>query len=93
MFESVFDQVSILGIPLIIITLGIVEASKRLGVSGKWLLIESIAVGSVFYSAHYLSGVYPAVSFYLNLVVYGLGGGLATSGIFDFVNKRLPAKE
>ena len=90
MFENPYIGVLIGTVPVIVIVLGIVEFSKRLGLSGKWLLIEAMLLGVVFFGTHRLSSMYPSIAVWVELVVYGLGGGLAATGIFDIVNKRVP---
>lgn len=90
MFEEIFKNVMVGAVPLIVITLGLVEFSKRLGLKGKALLIEAMAIGVVFYGAQMASEMWPVIEPWLNLVVFGLGGGLATTGIYDVINKRLP---
>ena len=80
-------DVLIAGLPLIVITLGIVEASKQFGISGKGLLAESLIVGTLYYAAYYLGTLYAWLHPWLELVTFGLGGGLATSGIYDLIQE------
>jgi hypothetical protein len=93
MFENIFQGVMIGGVALIVMIVGLVEFSKRLGVSGKWLLVEAMVLGMVFYGANKAAEMYPAIQQWLELAVYTFGGGLAATGIFDVVNKRLPEIE
>lgn len=90
MFQEIFKEVMVGAVPLIVITLGLVEFSKRLGVKGKSLMVLAMVVGALFYGTQMASEMFPAIAPWLNLVVFGLGGGLATTGIYDLVNKRLP---
>lgn len=90
MFENLFQGVMVGGVALIVVIVGLVEFSKRLGVGGKWLLVEAMVLGALFYGADKAATMWPVVQPWLELVVYTIGGGLAATGIFDVVNKRLP---
>jgi hypothetical protein len=92
MFEAIFDKVLIAGVPLIVMVLGLVEFSKQLGVKGKGLMVLAMVVGTLFYGTHKAAEMYPVIAPWLELVVYGLGGGVAATGIYDLINKRLPEK-
>ena len=93
MFDNVFQGVMVGGVALIVMIVGLVEFTKRLGVTGKWLLVEAMVFGAVFYGANKATDMYPAIQPWLELVVYTIGGGLAATGIYDVVNKRLPEIE
>lgn len=84
---DVFGNVMVGVVPLILLTLGLVEFSKQLGVKKKWLLVEAMLVGMLFYGAQMYSDMNPVIKPWLELIVFGLGGGLATSGIYDLVKK------
>ncbi len=79
------------GVPLIFVIIGLVEWIKKLGVSGKWLLVCSMAVGLVFGSAYMVSQQRPPESadwwtlfvYILPIVVYGLAMGIIASGLYD----------
>ncbi|WP_236839248.1 hypothetical protein [Bellilinea caldifistulae] len=78
------------GIPLVLVVLGLVEWSKRLGVSGKALQILSMLVGVVLgvlyqFSQQPLEGF----SVWFGAVVYGLALGLVASGIYDAVRSAV----
>jgi hypothetical protein len=90
MFENVFQSVAVGGVALIVTIVGLVEFTKRLGVKGKWLLVLAMFFGASFYGAYKAAEMYPVIAPWLELVVYTLGGGLAATGIYDLVNKRLP---
>lgn len=87
------------GVPLIIYTFGLVEFLKKIKkadgqpwIQGNALTIASAIVGLVFFGTFKLSGMYPVIQPWLELVVFGLGGALATSGIYDFVKARTTVK-
>jgi len=70
---------------------GLVEFFKRLGVAGNGAMILSMALGVIFGVLFQLAEMYPAISPWFRVGVYGLIVGLATCGLFD-VSKRLGAK-
>lgn len=88
--DEIFNSVMVGAVPLILITLGLVEFSKSLGVEGKWLTIEAMAIGVLFYGAQMASQMYPVIAPWVELIVFGLGGGLATAGLYDFSKKFRP---
>lgn len=80
--EMISEMVN--GIPLVLVVLGLVEWSKRLGVSGKPLLVLSMLVGvalGVLY--HYSQQPMEGFSAWFGAAVYGLALGLVASGIYD----------
>jgi len=81
---EIISESMINGIPLVLVVLGLVEWSKRLGVSGQQLQILSMLVGVVLgvlyqFSQQPLEGF----SAWFGAVVYGLALGLVASGIYD----------
>ncbi len=79
-----FSNALVAGIPLVFVVIGLVEWSKRLGVSGKRLLVLSMLVGVALgvlyqYSQQPLEGF----SAWFSAAVYGLALGLVASGIYD----------
>lgn len=79
-----FSNALVAGIPLVFVVIGLVEWSKRLGVSGKPLLVLSmlagVALGVLYqYSQQSLEGF----SAWFSAAVYGLALGLVASGIYD----------
>lgn len=90
LFAEIFSNVQVGIVPLILITLGLVEFSKRLGLEGKALLVEAMVIGVVFYGAQMLAEMYPVIAPWVQLIVFGLGGGLATTGLYDFSKKFKP---
>ena len=87
-----FKTFEIGGVSVIILVLGIVEASKRWGLKGTWLQVFSFGLGFVLVglSATIGAGLIPEVAVpWITIVVYGLGGALAANGLYDFAKKAL----
>ena len=82
-----FNQVSILGLPLIFVVIGLVEYIKKLGVDGKSLLAASMVIGLVLGIGYQISVNDLPVNFggWFSITVYGLGLGIVASGIYDAV--------
>ncbi len=70
---------------------GLVEFFKRLGIAGNGAMLLSMALGVLFGVLFQLAEIYPGMSIWFRMGVYGLIMGLATCGLFD-VSKRLGAK-
>lgn len=83
---SAFFSVSVAGVPLVFVVLGLVELTKRFGAAGKVLMGISMAIGLVLGVGYQLS-VLPELpgSFagWFAIVIYGLMLGLVASGVFD----------
>jgi hypothetical protein len=79
-------------IPIMIVIFGLVEFSKSLGASGKFLTVESLLIGLLFgLGFHiYSTGVPASFSTWFEAVIFGLALGLVASGFYDFVNTRWP---
>ena len=86
-----FDEVSIGGVTLFLLILGLVEAAKKFGVSGNGSMVLSLVLGAGFFGLFKANevGLIPAAAMlWVEIVVYGLGGGLAVTGLYD-LGKRL----
>ncbi len=91
-----YQDAAIGGVSLFLLVLGLVEAAKQFGVTGKGSMLLSILLGGALFGMFKASegALIPAdVLPWLEVIVYGLGGGLAVSGLYDFVNKRLPRRQ
>ncbi len=85
---SQFFDVSVQGIPLLLVVLGLVEFVKQLGVSGKWLLGSSMAIGAVLGVGYQVSvATAMPVNFggWFAVLLYGLGLGLFASKVYDAI--------
>ena len=82
-----FIYSSLAGVGLVPVVMALVEWTKRLGVTGKWLYVASMGIGLVLGGLHqyaYLSGPDPlTIQQGLGILVYGLTLGLAASGLYD----------
>lgn len=73
------------GVPILLVVLGLVEWSKRLGLRGNWLLVEAMVLGFVFGFGFQLSQAIPATFVgWFGAVLYGLLCGLVASGLNDW---------
>lgn len=84
-------QLVVNGVPAILLVFGLVEFSKKLGLTGVWLTVESAVLGmvtSVLYQIT-LNGVPIDFAGWAGVVVVGLAYGLTASGVYDFLNSRL----
>ncbi len=81
---EIISESMVNGIPLVLIVLGLVEWSKRLGVKGKQLQILSMLVG-ITLGVLYQYSVLPLATFtdWFGAAIYGLALGLVASGIYD----------
>jgi hypothetical protein len=88
-----FPALVIGGVPLMVVIFGLVEFSKKLGLSGKGLTIFSMLLGIVFGITYQFSmrGFPSDIAGWFAVLVYGLALGLVTSGFYDFANNRLPS--
>jgi hypothetical protein len=82
---------SIAGVSIALLIVGIVEAAKEFGVTGKWSRALALALGVLFVGlAQAISGgLIPAGALpWVELIVTALAGGLAAMGYYD-LGKRL----
>lgn len=89
-----FETATIGGVTLFLLILGLVEAAKQFGITGKGSLVLSIVLGAFFLGLFKAleAQLVPAVAIpWIEVVVYGLGGGLAVSGLYDLA-KRLSTR-
>lgn len=94
MLQSPIVEPIIDGIPIIVLIFGLVEFSKKFGLSGNGCLALSMALGIVLGMLFQLSlGMPTSFAGWLLVVVYGLTLGLTCSGFYDWSNKRMPARE
>ena len=86
------DDLLLFGVPLMPLIFGIVEFIKARGVSGSVLTYISAGLGITGGVLYQLSTAGLPVDFYgwLYTVTFGLVVGLATSGVYKFLNARAP---
>ncbi|HAD06455.1 MAG TPA: hypothetical protein DCE76_04780 [Anaerolineaceae bacterium] len=87
---EIISESMVNGIPLVLVVLGLVEWSKRLGVSGQHLQILSMLIGVVL-GILYQYSVFPLTTFgeWFGAVIYGLALGLIASGVYDAVRSAV----
>ena len=76
---------------LILVIVGLVELTRRLGASGRLLIVLSLVIGVVLDVLYSLAQT-PPVTYadWFSIGVHGLVSGLAACGIVDFVTNRFP---
>lgn len=86
-----FSDAVINGIPLVLLIAGLVAFAKTMGLQGKALTILSAGLGLTFGAALQISqnGVPADFEAWLGLIVYGLGLGVVTSGMYDLVRRDI----
>ena len=80
------------GIPLVAVVFGLVEFVKSFGVRGHWLTITSVLLGLAFGVSYQIANAGLPVSFagWFAVAVFGIMLGLVASGLYDFVDTRMP---
>jgi len=80
------------GIPIAAVVLGLVEFSKKIGVSGKALTLLSMLLGVAFGVSYEVAqnGVAAGFAGWFAYVVFGLAMGLVASGIYNLIDIRAP---
>ncbi len=78
------------GVLILPVIFGLVEFSKSLGLSGKWLTVFSMLLGIAFgFRLQDRRSGYPAgFAGWFLVTVFGLALGLIASGFYDFIDKR-----
>ena len=86
-----FFSVSIAGVPLIFVVIGLVQWLKSMGLAGNPLRIVSMGVGLVLGGGYQLSqlGMQTTFSGWFAVAVYGLALGIVASGNYDAIKNIL----
>ena len=81
---EIFASITVAGIPLVLIVLGLVEWAKGFNVQGNALRGVSLVIGLLLGVGYQLSVAVP-VDFagWFSAVIFGLGLGLVASGLYD----------
>lgn len=75
------------GILVIPLVLGIVEFAKNLGLQGRACQVLAVVLGAFFIglSQAIQMGLIPEIALpWISVVVFGIGGGMATVGLYDY---------
>lgn len=91
-----FDNVLLAGVSVFALVLGIVEAAKRFGVTGNGSFALALALGTALFGlskAIELGLIPPDALPWIEVAVFGLGGSLAITGLYDLMNQRFPKQE
>ena len=83
-------DIFIAGFSLVTVILSLVELLKKLGLSGNGLILLSAAVGVVLGVGYKLSLMFPLVSPWFEVGIFGIVMGLVASGFYAFVDARWP---
>ena len=80
------------GLPLSAVVFGLVEFIKSFGLKGHWLTIVSMLLGLAFGVSYQIANAGLPVGFtgWFAVAVFGLMLGLVASGLYDFVDTRMP---
>jgi len=88
-----FTQIVVNGIPLILILAGLVAFAKTMGLAGKALTALSLVLGVVIGVLYQLSVAVPTdFAGWFGAGVIGLGLGLVTAGLYDFVKRDVAGR-
>lgn len=84
-----FFSVSVAGIPLILVVMGLVTFYGMVGAVGKVQLILSLVTGIVLGFCYMLSNVGVPTTFegWFAAIIYGLALGLLASGVYETILK------
>ena len=83
-----FSSVVVNGIPLLVVIAGLVQFADHFGIKGKAQLVLSLSLGIIFGIAFQLqSGLPGDFAGWFGVVVFGLGLGCTTSGLYDLGKK------
>jgi uncharacterized membrane protein HdeD (DUF308 family) len=86
----IFDPFVIDPAALMALIFGLVEFAKQLGASGNALRWLSMLIGILLAVVFQLRSLYPQAAPWIDIAFFGLAAGLAASGVFSFLQKRLP---
>ncbi len=87
--ENVYE---IAGFSTLLIVAGIVELFKKFNVSGNWLVVISMLVGTIFGVVYQLYILYPAAQAWIEVGYFGIGMGLGASGLYSITKRMTSTK-
>lgn len=79
-----FDSAIVMGIPLVLVVIALVELIKKLGITGNLNIVISVAIGLIL-GIGYQYTLAPLIGFtmWFNAAIYGLALGLTAAGLFS----------
>jgi hypothetical protein len=77
-------------VTLLVIVFGLVEFVKQLGAKGQGLRVISMGFGFALAVIFKLRELYPDWGMWIEVGFFGLAIGLAASGVYGYLNERLP---
>ena len=81
---EIFASITVAGIPLVLIVLGLVEWVKGFNIQGNALRGVSLVIGLLLGVGYQLSVAVPMdFAGWFSAVIFGLGLGLVASGLYD----------
>ena len=80
------------GLPLSAVVFGLVEFIKSFGLRGHWLTIASMLLGLAFGVSYQIAnaGLPAGFAGWFAVAVFGIMLGLVASGLYDFMDTRMP---
>ena len=85
-----FQDLVVNGISFIAVVFGLVEFLKKFGLKGEILTVLSMGVGVLLGVGYQLAQKYEAFGEWYGVAIFGIAVGLAASGVYDFLNARIP---
>lgn len=83
-FQIVFENASVAGIPLLAFVLGLVQWIKGFGLAGPQVKVASMAVGVLLGVGYQFSVGAPAdFAGWFAVAIFGVALGLVASGLYD----------
>jgi uncharacterized membrane protein len=81
------NSIMAFGFPALIIVVGLVEFSKKLGAQGNLCVVLAVVYAVVLMLLVQVAVVFPAIEPWLKTILTGIAVGLAASGIYDLAMK------
>jgi hypothetical protein len=85
-----FGELSVNGLSFMVLVVGIVRSAKTLGLAGRGLTVLAMMLGTGLAIGYQVGMLYPQFKVWFDIVVFGLGGGVAGTGYYDMFKERWP---
>jgi hypothetical protein len=86
-----YSAFQIAGVSIIALTIGLTQAAKKFGLKGNGAFAFALATGTLtaaLYQAIALDLIPPPILPWISVAFFGLGGGLAATGLYDLSQGR-----